>query len=154
MMDFVERRAVEAGAQQLLGDLQYARSEAVQRNEPVAVTAGVDCHVVHLASATASCTAADGATVTPASAALKSVMLTGRPAVSASAENTLARVVFEPVGGTASFIGPDPGSAAASWLLRNSAGTAQARVSVNLGGRASACATGGGHLSSLPDCSP
>lgn len=152
-MGHLERRAVEGAAMQLLGDLQYARSEAVQRNEAVAITAGPDCHVVHLASASASCSST-GVTVTPEEGALKSVVLEGRPAVSASAEGGLARVVFDPVGATATFVGVAAGVDAASWLVSTADGSLGIRVSVNPGGRATACVPAGGHVPGIPDCVP
>lgn len=152
-MGHLERRAVEGAAIQLLGDLQYARSEAVQRNEAVSITAGPNCHVVHLASASASCSSA-GVTVTPEAGALKSVVLEGRPAVSASAEGGLARVVFDPVGATATFVGVAAGVDAASWLVSTADGSLGIRVSVNPAGRATACVPAGGHVPGIPDCVP
>ena len=152
-MGHLERRAVEGAAIQLLGDLQYARSEAVQRNEAVSITAGPNCHVVHLASASASCSST-GAVVTPEAGALKSVVLEGRPAVSASAEGGLARVVFDPVGATATFVGVAAGADSASWLVSTVDGSLGIRVSVNPAGRATACAPAGSHVPGIPDCAP
>ena len=152
-MGHLERRAVEGAATQLLGDLQYARSEAVQRNEAVAVTAGANCHVIHLASASAACSSA-GAAVSPEAAALKSVVLEGRPAVTASAEGGLARVVFDPVGATATFVGVAAGTDSASWLVSSANGSLGIRVSVNPAGRATACVPAGDHVPGIPDCVP
>lgn len=152
-MGHLERRAVEGAATQLLGDLQYARSEAVQRNEAVALTAGPNCHVVHLASASATCSST-GAVVTPEAAALKSVVLEGRPAISASAEGGLVRVVFDPVGATAAFVGVAAGVDSASWLVSTADGSLGIRVSINPGGRATACVPSGGHVPGIPDCMP
>lgn len=152
-MGHLERRAVESAAMQLLGDLQYARSEAVQRNEAVALTAGPDCRVVHLASASASCSSA-GAAVTPEAGALKSVVLEGRPAVSASAEAGLVRVVFDPVGATATFVGVAAGADSVSWLVSTVDGSLGIRVSINPGGRATACVPAGGHVPDIPGCLP
>lgn len=150
-MDHLERRAVEGAAMQLLGDLQYARSEAVQRNEAVALTAGTNCHVIHLASASAACSSA-GATVSPEASALKRVQLEGQPAVTASAEGGLERVVFDPVGATATFVGVKAGAESASWIVATADSHLRIRVSINPGGRAAACVLAGGHLPGLPDC--
>ncbi len=155
MRSFLERRAVEGVAQQLVADLQYARSEAVQRNEAVSVTAGVDCVVLHLASATAQCTATS-ATVAPADGELKSVRqgdsggalqgLTLRPL------DDLAQVRFEPVGGTASFVGPAAGAGSASWQVADGAGPWRLRVDVNLGGRVSLCVPAGSSFPGHAGC--
>jgi len=155
MRGFLERRAVEGVAQQLVADLQYARSEAVQRNEAVSVTAGVDCVVLHLASATAECTATS-TTVTPADGELKSVRLgdsggtlqdiTLRPL------DDLAQVRFEPVGGTAAFVGPAAGAGSASWQVTDGAGQLRLRVDVNLGGRVSLCVPSGSSFPGHAGC--
>lgn len=150
-LDHLERRAVEGAATQLLGDLQYARSEAVQLNEAVALTAGPNCHVIHLATASAACSSA-GATVSPAAAALKSVLLEGQPAITASAEGSLERVVFDAVGATATFVGVAAGAESASWIVATSDNHLRIRVSINPGGRATACVLAGGHLPGIPDC--
>jgi type IV fimbrial biogenesis protein FimT len=155
MRGFLERRAVEGVAQQLVADLQYARSEAVQRNEAVSVTAGVDCVVSHLASATAECTSTSAA-VTPADGELKSVRLgdsggtlqdiTLRPL------DDLAQVRFEPVGGTAAFVGPAAGAGSASWQVTDGAGQLRLRVDVNLGGRVSLCVPSGSSFPGHAGC--
>lgn len=155
MRSFLERRAIEGVAQQLVADLQYARSEAVQRNEAVSVTAGVDCVVLHLASATAECTATSAAVV-PADGALKTVRLgesggalqdiTLRPL------DDLAQVRFEPVGGTAAFVGPAAGAGSASWQVADGAGQLRLRVDVNPGGRVSLCVPSGSSFPGHAGC--
>ena len=153
LLEHLARRAVEGVALQLVGDLQYARSESAQRNEPVAVTTATGCHVIHTASASASCTR-DGAEVSPASALMKSVIQDSRPAVSLQPQDGLTRLVFEPVGSTAPFTGTAPGSESASWQVSSASGTLLVSVQVNLGGRASACAIMGGPLPGIPGCNP
>lgn len=155
MRSFLERRAIEGVAQLLVADLQYARSVAVQRNEAVSVKAGVDCVVLHLASATAECNATTAAVV-PADGALKTVRLgesggalqdiTLRPL------DDLAQVRFEPVGGTAAFVGPAAGAGSASWQVADGAGQLRLRVDVNLGGRVSLCVPSGSSFPGHAGC--
>ena len=155
MRGFLERRAVEGVAQQLVADLQYARSEAVQRNEAVAVTAGVDCVVLHLASATAQCTATS-TTVTPADGELKSVRLgdSGGPlqGITLRPLDDLAQVRFEPVGGTAAFVGAAAGAGSASWQVAGGAGAPGLRIDVNLAGRVSLCVPTGSSFPGHAGC--
>lgn len=153
LLEHLARRAVEGVALQLVSDLQYARSESAQRNESVAVTTSSLCHVIHNASASASCTH-EGAEVSPASALLKSVVQDSRPAVDVQPQSGLTRLVFEPVGTTASFAGTAPGSATASWHVGSSSGTLLVRVQVNAAGRASACVSAGEPLPGIAVCPP
>jgi Tfp pilus assembly protein FimT len=153
LMEHLARRAVEGVALELLGDLQYARSESAQRNEAVAVTKAAGCHVIHAANASATCTRG-GADVSPASALLKSVIQDSMPAADVQPQGGLTGMVFEPVGTTASFAGTAPGSESASWQVSNASGTLLVRVQVNLGGRASACVSAGGPLPGTPNCPP
>ena len=152
LVDHLARRAVEGVALQLVADLQYARSEATQRGEAVAVTSGTGCHVIHLASATANCDAS-GVTVAPPTAALKSVVHDTRPAVRVQPLDGLAQVIFESAGSTASFTGAAPGSETAAWEVGNAQSNLVVRVQVNLGGRASACVSAG-QLPGIPGCAP
>ena len=152
LVDHLARRAVEGVALELLADLQYARSEATQRSEAVAVTAGSGCHVVHLASADAGCDA-DDVTISPPTAALKSVVHDSRPAVRVQALDGLAQVIFESAGSTASFTGPASGTDAAAWEVADAGSTLVVRVQVNRGGRASACVRAG-QLPGIPGCAP
>jgi hypothetical protein len=80
------------------------------------------------------------------------VQLEGQPAVTASAEGGLERVVFDPVGATATFVGVKAGAESASWIVATADSHLRIRVSINPGGRAAACVLAGGHLPGLPDC--
>ena len=99
---FLAKKDLEGVMSNLVTDLQYARSEAVQRNVDVQVTFATGCYIVHLASAT-------GATcggVTPADAAIKTVAF-GSSTTALSQPGGLTRVRYDAVRGTATFNGGD-----------------------------------------------
>jgi type IV fimbrial biogenesis protein FimT len=144
--NFLSKRRVEGVASELAIDLQYARSEAVARNQNVSVTFGPNCYVIHLSSATsASCTQAGGASVTPPAALVKSVEVASGAPVSVTRAASLASFTFEPVLGSASNdVGASPGvievtgTGERAWKL-------QLRVSAQ--GRVKSCSpTGAGYV--------
>lgn len=104
---FIAKRRIEGVMTELVTDLQYARSEAVQRNANVRLTLGTGCYVVHLASATtASCTQSSKSII-PAAAELKTVQLATDTTVQLSGGDGLAYVEFDYIRGSASFNGTD-----------------------------------------------
>lgn len=147
--EFLAKRRVEGVASELVTDLHYTRSEAVSRNEPVRMTFGTDCYVIHRAlvpsfSATVATCDRTSKSVNPAAAEIKTVQLdAGRPI-------TIAPVVthfeFDPVRGTVAndLSPPGPGSVD----VRSTAGTAwQLRAVLTLMGRVATCSPqGAGNL--------
>ena len=109
--DFLSKRRVEGVASELVTDLQYARSEAVARNQNVTLTFGTNCYLMHLSSGTSpSCTQAGGATVTPSSALIKAVEIASGSPVNVTRAASLASFTFEPVlGSAANDVGVSPG---------------------------------------------
>jgi type IV fimbrial biogenesis protein FimT len=104
---FIAKRRIEGVMNEFVTDLQYARSEAVQRNANVRVTLGTGCYVVHLASATAvSCTQTTKS-VTPAAAELKTVQMAASSTVQLAGGDGLAFIEFDFVRGSAAFNGTD-----------------------------------------------
>jgi type IV fimbrial biogenesis protein FimT len=93
------RKRVEGVALELSTDLQYARSEAVQRNARVRVIFGASCYAIHVVGSTdaTSCTALGTDAI-----ALKSVQLATGPtlAFTPAVTGTLF-VEFDPVRGMA-----------------------------------------------------
>lgn len=99
----VESQRISGVASELASDLQYARAEAVQRNQGVRVTfkAEAACYVIHTGSAEQCQCGAPGPAVCEGDAqAIKTVALADMPSISVSAN--VASMVFDPVHGTVS----------------------------------------------------
>jgi type IV fimbrial biogenesis protein FimT len=144
--DFLSKRRVEGVASELVTDLQYARSEAVARNQNVTITFGTNCYLIHLSSGTSpSCTQSGGATVTPSSALMKSVEVSTGSPVSLTRAASLTSFTFEPVLGSASNdVGASPGIVEVT-ATGNKAWKLQLRVSTQ--GRVKTCSpTGTGYV--------
>jgi len=143
--EFLSKRRVDGVASELVTDLQYARSEAVSRNEAVRLTFGTDCYVIHRAlvpsnSATVATCTRTSKSVTPAAAEIKTVQLTtGQPL---TIEPAVAFFEFEPVRGTAQNDLSPP--AAGSVDVRSTSGTAwRLRAVLTLMGRPATCSPSG-----------
>jgi type IV fimbrial biogenesis protein FimT len=143
--EFLSKRRVDGVASELVTDLQYARSEAVSRNEAVRLTFGTDCYVIHRAlvpssSATVATCTRTSKSVTPAAAEIKTVQLaTGQPL---TIEPAVAFFEFEPVRGTALNDLSPP--AAGSVDVRSTSGTAwRLRAMLTLMGRPATCSPSG-----------
>ena len=105
LFDFIGTRRLEAAATQLASDIQFVRTDAVARNQPVRLSffnsADGSCYVIHTgAAASCSCAATGPATCTGSAMQLKTVQLAVRDKVSVQA-NT-GSVLFDPLHGTAS----------------------------------------------------
>jgi type IV fimbrial biogenesis protein FimT len=105
LFDFIGTRRLEAAATQLASDIQFVRTDAVARNQPVRLSffnsADGSCYVIHTgAAASCSCAATGPATCTGSALQLKTVQLAARDKVSVQA-NT-GTVLFDPLHGTAS----------------------------------------------------
>ncbi len=148
------KRRVEGFAGELITDLQYARSEAVARNQEVRVTFGPGCYVLHLASATAaSCTQAGGAAVTPAAASIKSVQVAVGTPLNLTRQASLGWIEFEPVVGAAAN---DIAAGVGIVEVTSASGKPwQLQVRVTQQGRVKTCSpAGSGHLVGYgSDCS-
>lgn len=136
------RKRVEGVVSELATDLQYARSEAVQRNAAVTVTFGPSCYVIHTVATTVSCTQTSK-TVTPAAAELKTVQLTSGTNASLTAEGSLASLTFDAVRGWPTFVGPGAGTTTVSLLGASSVVSDQLRIRLTNVGRVSTCAASG-----------
>jgi type IV fimbrial biogenesis protein FimT len=101
--EYLAKRRVNGLASELVTDLQFARSEAVSRNENVRITFGTDCYVIHRAAIGGTATVAScdrsSKTVAPPAAEIKTVQLeVGQPLTIVPAVEFFE---FEPVRGTA-----------------------------------------------------
>jgi type IV fimbrial biogenesis protein FimT len=97
---FLAKKRVEGVAAELVTDLQYARSEAAQRNEVVRVTFGDRCYVIH-AGGSASCSAGAASVISGGGVELKTVDLNEHQSTSISPSSGLVYVEFDPQRGTA-----------------------------------------------------
>ena len=148
--DFLARQRINNAASQLYGDLQFARSEAVQRNTRVALTfdSSAWCYVIHTVASgvVCSCTAAGSGSCANASAvALKGVGGADFPGVSLALSSGLSSLVFEPLRG-----GLEAGGTAGSASFTGSAGSLQ--IQVNSLGRVRLCAPSGSGTGGHPPC--
>lgn len=104
---FTAKRRIEGFMSEFTTDLQYARSEAVQRNANVRVSLGTGCYVIHLASATSVSCTQTSKSITPAAAELKTVQLPANSTVQLTGGDGLAYIEFDFVRGSAAFNGTD-----------------------------------------------
>lgn len=140
-----ERRLLEGHADQLLHDLQYARSEAVSLNRSVRValtqTAAGSCYVLYRGGAGDCGCAADGsAECVDADQALKTVLIPRRDGV--RLQSSSAALLFHPLRGTT--------TPTATFRLDGRDGTSVQHV-VNIMGRIRSC-TPQGSLSGYRSC--
>ncbi|MEO6410162.1 MAG: GspH/FimT family pseudopilin [Burkholderiaceae bacterium] len=109
MQDLLETRRVDGVATLLATDIQWVRSEAVARNQPVRLTlhsgAGNTCYVVHTGPADAcTCDGSGPAQCTGESAReIRTVVLPGSGKV--SVEGNVESILFDPVHGTSTPAG-------------------------------------------------
>lgn len=140
---FLAKRRVEGIFAELITDLQYARSEAVQRNEDVHVIIGPSCYFIH--TATASGGACTATTITPpgTGVTLKRVHLNDSPTIAIAPTPSL--ISFEAVRGAATA----PGTV----NVNNSVGNLQLRTVVTAVGRVHTCSPNAS-VSGYGTCSP
>ncbi len=99
----IDKQRISGVASELTSDLQYARAEAVHRNQGVRVSFRADagCYVIHTGSADqCECTAAGTPSCEGDAQAIKAVALDDAHRI--SLHSNVASIVFDPVHGTAS----------------------------------------------------
>jgi type IV fimbrial biogenesis protein FimT len=152
---FFAKKRIEGLMSELVTDLQYARSEAVQRNTLVQVTLGTNCYVIHALPPTAtttsgdtSCTQTDGtaSTIGAGETELKTVKVAiGSPA---SFSPTSGTIVFDPVRGMATI-----SSGAGMITITSNVGSWNLRANITTIGRASTCSpAGAGNVAGYSAC--
>ncbi len=107
MQSLIATRRIDGMATQLAADIQFARSEAVARNQPIRLSIHAGCYVVHTGAA-ADCHCADRHDNQPAACSgnarqIKTVGWAAGDAVRVQAN--VRSVAFEPMLGTASPTG-------------------------------------------------
>lgn len=146
--DMLARKRVEGVVSQLNTDLQFARSDAAQRNSNVRMTFGSNCYVIHtVGSIGTSCTQS---TVSIGTGALqiKLVQMDAASTVSLSTSNALTYLMFDSVRGMAAWDGTDIEQA----TITGSAGSRQLRATVKAMGRSNICSPNSS-ISGYPACS-
>lgn len=94
------KKKVEGTAAELMTDIQYARSEAVTRNQNVRMSFGTNCYVLHVpstATATANCTSSG--------TAIRRVTVEDVSAVALAPTGSLTDIVFDSIRGEATLNG-------------------------------------------------
>lgn len=111
--DMLERRRLEGAANELVTDLNYAKSEAVQRNRNVMLRtdpAGTGCYTIAVwTSGTGDCNCAATPRCTGGPTELKTVTLANGATVTSN-----VRFDFEPVRGGLEPVPPNPATAASA----------------------------------------
>jgi type IV fimbrial biogenesis protein FimT len=105
LFDFIGTRRLEAAATQLATDIQFLRTDAVARNQPVRLSffnsADGSCYVIHTgAAASCTCAATGPALCTGGALQLKTVQLAARERV--SLQTNTASLLVDPLHGTVS----------------------------------------------------
>jgi type IV fimbrial biogenesis protein FimT len=108
MTGLLDSRRLDGTATQLATDIQYTRTEAVARNQPVRLSfhtsADASCWVIHTGlSAQCTCTAAGPAQCSGDAEQIKTVSLPAAQRVSVQAN--VASVLFDPLHGTSTPTG-------------------------------------------------
>jgi Tfp pilus assembly protein FimT len=112
------KKRVEGIASELVTDLQYARSEAVQRNEIVRVTFGTGCYVIHTEGVNGAATCSQTAASTTAGVQLKTVQLP-QGSTASLVPNGITYLQFEPERGSAKTPGSvNVNSTSGEWQLQ------------------------------------
>lgn len=147
-----ERQRVKNAAEQLYGDLQYARSEAIQQNRNVTVTFGAGaawCYIAHAASDACACStsnAAGGSCTGAVVNNLKHVAGSDFRGVSLALPPSVGSMTFEPQRGM-------PVGAVGNTLITFSGtGNETLGIVVNSVGRVRLCAPDGSSLTGYSPC--
>lgn len=136
--NILSKKRVEGSLMELATDLQFARSEAVQRNANVRVTFGTGCYVIHTVGTTStSCTQSGNATLGTNAIQVKLVQQDVASTVSFSPNNSLTYLMFDSVRGMATWDGTSTTSGSVN--ITSSVGSWQLRTSVTPMGRAQTC---------------
>lgn len=138
----IAKKRVEGALTELITDLQFARSEAVQRNTNVRITFGTGCYVIHTIGSTAtSCTQSGGASLGTGAVGIKTVKLDAGSTVSFSPNDSLTYLMFDSVRAMATWDGTDTSKGSVN--INSSAADWQLRASVTSVGRTQTCSPNG-----------
>jgi type IV fimbrial biogenesis protein FimT len=141
------RKRLEGVASELATDLQYARSEAAQRNAAVRVIIGTDCYAVHVVGST---NATNCTTLGTGAVNLKTVQITDGTSLAFVSSNAKAFIEFDPVRGMA--IDSADADSSGHVTLTNSAGNWQIQARVSKQGRVKLCSPNNTVTGLATDC--
>jgi type IV fimbrial biogenesis protein FimT len=145
------KRDLEGQASELATDIQYARTEAVQRNAATGIVFGANCYTVYVVGTTnaASCVALGTGAVS-----LKSVQMGARHTLTFVPANAgTAFTAFEPVRGMAVDAATGTTDLSGYVDVTSSAGNWQVRNVVTRVGRVKSCSPNGTVAALATDCS-
>jgi type IV fimbrial biogenesis protein FimT len=144
---FFDKQRVKNAASQLYGDLQFARSEAVQRNRKVKITFASTttawCYIIHTEDDTCTCSnsnSAGGSCTTSANNNLKHVAGSDFKSISLTLPSGVSSFTFEPQRG-----GLD-GVTGSSVITFTGTGSASVATGLNPLGRVRVCAPAGSYI--------
>jgi type IV fimbrial biogenesis protein FimT len=143
------RKRMEGVASELATDIQYARSEAAQRNAAVGVVFGPACYTVYVLGSTnaTSCTAlGTGAT------SLKAVSISGGSSLAFAPTVSGAFIAFDPLRGMAIDAGSGTSDLSGTVTVTNVAGNWQIQALVTKVGRTKLCSPNNTVTTLATDC--
>jgi len=140
------KKRVEGIASELVTDLQYARSEAVQRNTTVRVTFGTGCYVIHTRgfAGSASCSQTGPSALSGLYQELKTVQVPSGSTASLS-PNGITFIEFDAMRGSVTPAG--------SINVNSTSGEWQLRAIVSAVGRVRTCSPNSSVAGYSSDCS-
>ena len=143
------KKRLEGVAAELATDIQYARSEAAQRNAAVGVVFGTNCYTVYVLGTTnaTACTA-----LGTGGSALKNVQVGGGTSLAFAPAVAGAFIAFDPVRGMAVDAAAGTTDLSGAVTVTNSAGDWQIRAIVTKVGRAKLCSPNNTVTSLATDC--
>lgn len=143
------RKRLEGVASELATDIQYARSEAAQRNSEVGIVFGTDCYVVYVLGNTS---ATSCASIGGAATALKTVQIADGISLTFVPPVARAYIAFDPVRGMA--VDATGAIDLSGYVnLSHSAGTWQIRAMLTKAGRVKLCSPNNTITALATDCS-
>ena len=145
--DTLARKRMEGVASELATDIQYARSEAAQRNAAVRIIVGANCYAVHVVGSTA---ATDCTTLGTNAVSLKTVQVADGTSLAFASNNARAFLEFDPVRGMA--IDSADADSSGNVTVTNSAGNWQIQARVSKQGRVKLCSPNNTVTGLATDC--
>ena len=143
------RKRLEGVAAELSTDIQYARSEAAQRNAAVGIVFGSNCYTVYLLGAT---DATACATLGTGASSLKDVTVANGTSLAFAPTTSGAFIAFDPVRGMATDAAAGTTDLSGTVTLTNSAGNWQILARVTRAGRVKLCSPNNTVTSLATDC--
>lgn len=143
------RKRLEGASDLLATDIQYARSEAAQRNTAVGIVFGANCYSVYVlgSSAATSCVA-----LGTGASSIKDVTLPAGTSLAFTPTTSGAFVAFDPVRGMATDAGAGTSDLSGVVLLTSSAGNWQIQARVTRVGRVKLCSPNATVTALVTDC--